>query len=164
MGADLCGYLLVGPPKIHKKNIAKAERMFAAIKFWVDNVEQAKELLLANPNINPKDAKKDIHLMALCRILDYANAIHGIDDTDPTDALQIIDGIDDTLIPDFITLWDNKGGWRDLAVRTVRIGGKLHQCIFAGEMTWGDGPTEGSAWHLCETICGLGLDLELGLL
>ena len=131
MGADLCGYVLVGPKKL--KASAKAVRLCEKV---------AAKLTAAAEAANEK--KTEIALG------DFWNEFSHY----PDELLEMLRLLPPhQLIDDFVRFWNRDDIPRDSMAKSY----KDRRIVVAGERTWGDGPAEGSAWYLCQvaSLCGL---------
>jgi len=142
MGADLCGYILIGPKKLSKSKIREAKR-------------QLRHMIVLARNLQ-RDAiiNSDVISKTFPRVDLYTLNEHG-----EADILSVIAETEMELLNDFVRLWNHGGSWRDYMCREH----KDLRILVVGERTYGDGPQEGSAWWMVEQLTVLGLLDILGI-
>jgi hypothetical protein len=138
MGADLCGYVLVGPRRLTRRKVRAAIARLGRLRRQAEAGQTDQEPL---------------HSVAR-----RANDELGLD---VEDCLSASSDSPSRALADFVAMW-NDGGYRDQMVRSLP-GDRRRKIVVVGERTWGDGPQEGSAWYLAETVDRLGLFEILGL-
>ena len=141
MGADLCGYILVGPPRLSAKRLALAKKSLAALS------AKARQMFDEDKN-SEEQVQKAFPLVDLDNLGYDGEAV----------LLRLI-AADEQLLDNFTELWNSGGGGHDSMSRLYR-GRKI---LVAAEVTYGDGPAEGGAWWLAETLGALGLLAVLGI-
>lgn len=141
MGADLCGYVLVGPSKLDKKKVEYAKKQMKKLKSFLEQLSPEPTAKEISDLLKGKVDNRVVSLLS-SYVEDFGE---GVPDPD--------------VINDFVDLWTS-GGYRDMMSRPFK---ENLQIVVAGEMTWGDGPEEGSAWHVCEQAARLGLFELLGI-
>ena len=153
MGADLCGYILVGPMKINRTKIKRAKRWLnKVINQANDILDKCEKKLWASGDALPRE---------LAGLL--ANNMESLSrgsDSDK-DALETVAGAC-SMLDDFMAMWESRSH-RDMMSRNLP-GKKGWQIFVAGERTWGDGPQPGSAWYLCDQAAAFGLFDRLGVI
>jgi len=138
MGADLCGYVMIGPETLDRGRVdlalARVERL--------GQQAEAGEM-------------DDEPLRGVVR--------RACDEffPEPDMFLSWLSDIPPGVVADFAAMW-NDGGYRDRMERGVP-GDPTRKIVVVGERTWGDGPEEGSAWWLAEAADRLGLFELLGI-
>lgn len=149
MGADLCGYILVGPKKLSAASIKKATQHAKAVQ------AAASEMLKkVADGLDPfKALEKD---GVLTEILESMN----MDDVPNEGLAQITEVNTNDIVDAAVDAWG--GGHRDWMDRELP-GSRTHKIGVCGNMTWGDGPEEGSAWHAMDVACRWGVLDALGI-
>jgi hypothetical protein len=140
MGADLCGFILVGPMELDAKKVEEA-------KAWFDRLKDQAE------NENDDEAPD------LKALLANEWAVEAIGGGDQEGAIEAILGYDENFVAQLCDFW-TAGGYRDAMARELDGNRKI---VVAGERTYGDGPEPGSAWWLCGQADALGLLERLGI-
>lgn len=159
MGADLCGYILVGPVHIDEEDRKEAIKHVTAV---VGAVARVRELV--ENDIDPETELTDEERRLVDRVAEYG----GMERWDDIGGYDCLSGkTPEEFVNDFVDMW--KGGFfRDCMTRLFvdpRTGedDQDFQIFVAGERTWGDGPENGSAWQLGQQADGLGILAILGL-
>lgn len=124
MGAELVGYLVIGPKRISKSAIRASVRRVRQLKEIAERViqETGKGTCVSAEQayVKPlREVAKDLNMD--CDIAEYAT---NFIDIDPAAAVQ-----------EFVDFW-NDPGCRDTTWR-LSFGRKI---VFAGDQTWGDEP------------------------
>lgn len=141
MGADLIGYMYIGPAEISEERQQQAlgylNELSQEIKKAIDTQtvpEQLKEL--AQNKVCDTDDTEEV--------LDYLENCISLDDPQST-------------LDDILTVWHN--GARDVVSRFID---KERRVVFAGDMSWGDSP-QGFGYQILDLVSDTGLDGILGL-
>lgn len=139
MGADLCGYILVGPRKLNKKKVAAAiEHLKETIKL----AKQAHDLSLDNSvPVNQIILLKQ----RLSRVGPQASNGEVLEEAE-----EVLDVDPLTTVSEFQNMWDN-APYRDMMTRSLP-GDKKRKILVCGERTWGDGPDPDSAWGITDAV------------
>jgi hypothetical protein len=143
MGADLIGYMLFGPLKIRKGKIRAAVREVRKLGAEIEAYESDDEV---------SEDKLPL-LLTICdeRCMEVAEAIEWLDLGDP-----------EAEVKEIVNVWENET-FRDMTGRLDPQDPK-RKIVFAGEMTWGDGPDPHSGWgtferaQLMNVLDALGLE------
>jgi hypothetical protein len=138
MGADLCGYILVGPGTLDRERVDRALARVERLQRQADTEETDREPL------------RGVVRRACDEFFPGADLF-----------LSWLEDIPSSVVTDFAAMW-NDGGYRDRMERSVP-GDPTRKIVVVGERTWGDGPDEESAWYLAEAVDRLGLFDLLGI-
>jgi len=138
MGADLIGYMVIGPKKFDEYVLEKARAYLIRLQGQIDLALNKGEITQELRELVDMSSLGDLH----------ESERSAIEDLDSR--------FDESLIDEFLDLW--KYGCRDSCCRPY----KDRQIVFAGEMTWGDTP-EGTGYTILEAIEYVGLYKILGL-
>ena len=160
MGADLCGYILVGPVKIPDKKIKETKNLLTLLK------QKATAALAQPPN---KNALMDFLILlgqsnkrAVINVHQYIELRAKFDEDEEGEQAQWLSQCDpNKFIDEFVAAW-GKDGWRDQMSRDMP-GNPKKQILACGERTCGDGPEEPGMWFSCQKLDQLGLLGILGL-
>lgn len=141
MGADLIGYLVVGPSTLDEE---KKSAVAALIDLWMEKTKHLDEG--ADPNVRDIEMP-DGRMMSLDDLMDVTTVLSYWENGE-----KFVENL---------WAWWEKGS-SDSASRLMP--GKKDRCIlFAGEMSWGDTP-EGWGYQVLDTIMHVpGLDELLGV-
>jgi len=147
MGADLCGFLLKGPAKLHRVKIRQAKKLYTELRMHLGgSTEKFKEFLVQWGKATSSSA-------ARCYVT------LGIGPKSEADELEEVrekvKQMPPKLVDRFVDMWAN-GDYRDM-VRRDDPDDKSQQLLFVGERTCGDGPDDDSAWGLAALMDDLGL-------
>jgi hypothetical protein len=153
MGADLCGYILIGPMKLNKTKVK------TAVKYAEETIALAKKASTNERSMFPSNERLDSVSVVRKRL-------PRIDpDSTDLDVLEECEEIADfdakTAVKDFEEMW-NKESYRDMMSRRLP-GDNKKKIVACGERTWGDGPEEDSAWGVTDAVSRLGLLERLGI-
>jgi len=138
MGADLCGYILVGPETLERERVDIALVRVERLQQQADAGETEREPL------------RDV-LKHAC----------GAYFSGPVDFLAWLEDIPASTVTDFAAMW-SEGGYRDQMGRDLP-GDPTKRIVVVGESTYGDGPEEASAWWLAHAMDYLALFPVLGI-
>ena len=138
MGADLCGYVMVGPETLERERVNAALVRIERLQQQAEAEEMDREPLRGV-------------VRRACE--EYFS--------EPAFFLSWLSDIPSCTVADFAAMW-NDGGCRDRMERDVPHD-PTRKIVVVGERTWGDGPEEGSAWWLAEAMDRLGLLEVLGI-
>lgn len=138
MGADLCGYILVGPETLDRKRVDVALARVERLQQQAEAEEADQEPLRGAVQRACDDFFPEADLF-----------------------LSWLADVPPSVVTDFAAMW-NDGGYRDRMERGVP-GDPARKIVVAGERTWGDGPDDDSAWGLASTMDQLGLLELLGI-
>jgi hypothetical protein len=143
MGADLCGYILIGPMKLDRKKVK------AAIKELTETIKILKTAFETKEDFGFSCERRGQAVKALKKRLpsldpkatymDLVNDYEQLADMDPKKTVM-----------DFVAMWE-KGGYRDMMDRRFP-GDDKRKILVCGERTWGDGPEPDSAWGITMTV------------
>jgi hypothetical protein len=154
MGADLCGYIFVGPYKIDPKKYARAKK---ELEILAHNARVVKEALKAKG----KDDEVSID--------DFPKSMHGLAAEIADNNGEDWDGVAGAIaaavetLDEFVRLWEDEG-YRDMMSRSTPFPGKRWaKILVSGERTWGDGPDHDSAWGISDRASRLGIPGLLGI-
>ena len=145
MGADLCGYILVGPKKLEKKKVKAVKQRFSSMKITAQKMQADRDwnsvakLHKAFPEID----------------LDRSDVFG----CEPAEAIEHLANMEVNLVVEFVELWEHGGSWRDYMSRLF----KDRLILVVGERSFGDGPETGSAWWMVDQLEALGLLDGLGI-
>lgn len=163
MGADLIGYILVGPIKINKKKIEKCIREVSEFLnlitrgLEIERMDEAKRSSTPDVEIelsNIHEELEDRNIDCGSGIEDGLNFV-GLGD------LQIDESTNPrTLVQEFVSWWEEPSG-RDRNCRIDPYNDK-RQIVFAGEMSWGDTPS-GEGYTMINQAMALGIVDALGI-
>jgi hypothetical protein len=150
MGADLCGYILVGPKVLSKARIAKAKKHVLAV------LARARDL-----GKKAKDTSFDVEA-ALKNDGEISEVLDGLAMGDDAESgLEQIASMDtNAIVDEAVEAWG--GGYRDWMDRLVPGSTRLKIGV-CGERTCGDGPQDGSAWKVMDTAARMGVLDVLGI-
>lgn len=150
MGADLCGYLMVGPLALPKP----PEEALRKLAFELSQLYIAREGLPGAPLLDGLDNPDDWYEVANALGYDAVLLDTFFDEcptgTYPEETQQEIFEYLNKMVEDIRQAWTGEKVYRDATFRTVDVNGTKVRVFFAGERTWGDGPESGSAWYLFE--------------
>ncbi|MBI5486485.1 MAG: hypothetical protein HY905_04055 [Deltaproteobacteria bacterium] len=138
MGADLCGYILVGPETLERDRVNRARARLRRLR------QQA--------GAGKTDRKP------LRAVIKHACGAYF---AEPGDFLAWLGDLPASTVTDFAAMW-NDGGYRDQMGRRAP-GDAARRIIVLAETTGGDGPEEGSAWWLAQAMDYLDLFPVLGI-
>jgi hypothetical protein len=138
MGADLCGYILIGPKTLERDRVDMAIGRVERLQQQADDEETDREPLRGAVRRACDEFFPEMDLF-----------------------LSWLADVPSSVVTNFAAMW-NDGGYRDRMERGVP-GDPTRKIVVVGERTWGDGPEEGSAWYLAETVDQLGLFELLGV-
>ena len=160
MGADLCGYIIVGPVELSDKKIKEAKNLLTLLK-------QKATAALAKP-INKEAMLYFLLLMGKSRVeadaavKRYIELRTKFDEDEEGEQAEWLSKCDpEQFINEFVSAW-GEDLWRDWMSRLMP-GDDKRKILAAGERTWGDGPEEPSMWFSCQKLYQLGLFGVLGL-
>lgn len=150
MGADLCGYIYVGPSEFTDKQWARAH---ARILFLQHTAQEILNTLDTGEEINP-----EVH--AYQQLYEVGEA-QGMDDL-----LEIagwVQGLDaDDIMGGIASMWYAQ--FRDVMKRPLdELDRHGKWIVVTGDRTWGDGPEPGSGWWYASLLTTLGLEPLLGI-
>ena len=166
MGADLCGYVLIGPRELDQGSVD------AAVEHIKTCLDQQAELNKIIETAKGSDEAYD----KVCSMLEqgpfrrYFGSVmeeFQIDALDEALETDFLGGkLPEVFISGFVGAWAHE--CRDSMGRSYEDP-RTHetdpdfQIFAAGERTWGDGPQEDSAWWYCDVAAKFGLFDLLGI-
>ena len=154
MGADLCGYILVGSPDLGASVITEAreeaKRRYDVLQRCLESKDRDK----LKQEIQAWDSSSGAFYGDTPVSSEYVwGAVEA--------GLDLADLTPERLVEVFAEMWNGENELRDVMRRSWAMG--EYQILVAGAPTWGEGPEYGSGWWLCAKVDGLGLFPVLGI-